>query len=294
MNSSNATFVYNYDRTDRFFVGAEDADLCQLTGAPLLPAFATFQAPPIDEIDGENIAVFVGEEEGWAVVPNNFWRPNFFRRPVSLGNQITGDLRIIQVPILKPGKYPGVPRVINGGTIHLAMSGRLAYMQSRLKEIEQLHNLRFSGLSVEAFHHFKYVSEDLIMQMKRLVDEIFVHEWLLLEGNSPEFLAGRKIRLQSVNEIDRLPPGPSKSAMEQLRSTDSVFFHTLRDLRNSFAHHLPVASSYHLVGAEFPTVNSMYARNGDLNNIELIEVYVEDLVKSFNRFVLSILSPTDQ
>jgi hypothetical protein len=121
--------------------------------------------------------------------------------------------------------------------------------------------------------------------MKRFVDDVFVHEWIELERESAEFKEKRIVRLQAVNEIHKLADGPAKEKLTTMRDEDPEFFQIITDLRNSFAHHLPVAEAYNLVGIDYPTVNTIYMRNGDLNAIELIEVYIEDLTRSFNSFV---------
>lgn len=286
--------AFHYDRTDGFYTGFETPDLCQITGEPLLPAFATFQRPPIEQRDGADIAVFVNEQEGWKVMPNTFWNPNIQSRGISLGNTISGELQVIQLEPFKIQKYKGVPRLINTATISFSMSGRLAYMQTLADNVTSLYGQCFEGVSSEVLHHFKYAGEEFVTQMKRFVDEIFMHEWLLLECNSSDFVANKTLKVLGVNEVGKLQPGPTKIKLEALIATDPEFFKTLTDLRNSFAHHLCVASSYQLMGADFPTINTLSTRNGKLNDVELIEVYVEDLLKSFNRFVSSVFVTHDR
>lgn len=278
--------VYNYDRHDFFFSGSELADLCQQTGEPLLPAFATFIEPPTTEQEGEKIAAFSPSEQKWIVVDNTFWRPKFSRRRIRLSHQLSGDLSITQIP--PPNNnihYKGVPRVIYSTTISSALTGRLYYIAHRASEIKALHSRSLQGCTLEVLHYQKIASEDLVTQMKRFVDDVFVHEWIELERESTEFKEKRMIRLQAVNEIHKLADGPAKEKLTRMRDEDPEFFQIITDLRNSFAHHLPVAEAYNLFGIDYPTINTIYMRNGDLNTIEIIEVYIEDLTRSFNNFV---------
>lgn len=278
--------VYNYDGDDFFFTGIEPACLCPQTGQPLLPAFATFIEPPTKEQMGEEIAIFSPAEQKWIVVDNNFWHPKFSRRKIRLSHQLNGDLSITQIPPLSHNiHYRGVPRVILAPTISLALTGRLHYISHRANEIKALHSNSLQVCTVEAVHYQKIASEDLVIQMKRFVDDVFVHEWIELERESAEFKEKRIVRLQAVNEIHKLADGPAKEKLTSMRDEDPVFFQIITDLRNSFAHHLPVAEAYNLIGIDHPTVNTIYTRNGDLNTIELIEVYIEDLTRSFNSFV---------
>ncbi|MCX7066724.1 MAG: hypothetical protein NTW85_03360 [Methylococcales bacterium] len=289
MSDKFLTNVFHFDPTERFYLGNDKANLCPLTGVPDLPAHATFQAPPTYSTNEKEIAIFISEEEGWTVVENNFWRPNITRRSILLGNSINGQLDIVQIEFFRITKF-GCVRVLNPATVGLAMSGRLAYMQTRVKEIAQIDNDFRSKkmMCPSSLHHFKYATEDLVIQMKRFVDEIFMHEWIRLESRSDDFLSNKIIRVKAVNEIDKQPKGNTRDYLEAMKNNDTLFFETLIDLRNSFAHHLTVASSYNLMGADFPTVNTVYMKHGNLNNMELIDVYIEDLVKSFNRFVITV------
>jgi hypothetical protein len=283
-NSSVA--VYNYDRHDFFFTGIEPANLCQQTGHPLLPAFATFIEPPTTEQKGEKIATFSPAEQKWVIVDNNFWHPKFTRRKILLGHQLNGDLSITQIPTINSKiHYRGVPRVIETSTISLAFTGRLHYISHRANEIKALYLQSFKGCTPEVLSYQKIASEDLVTQMKRFVDDVFVHEWIELDRESAEFKEKKIVRLQAVNEINKLADGPAKEKLTRMRDEDPEFFQVITDLRNSFAHHLPVAEVYNLFGIDYPTVNTIYMRNGDLNAIELIEVYIEDLTRSFNSFV---------
>ncbi|MFW2356214.1 hypothetical protein, partial [Hydrogenophaga sp.] len=167
-----------------------------------------------------------------------------------------------------------------------ALAGRLAYIQRRVLEVVAIHNRRSEGLSPEDLVYEKISTEDLVLQMKRVVDEIFMNEWILLEGNTPEFEEKRVIRVCEMQDIEKLPSGPTKNHLTSLRDEDPEFFSVLADLRNSFVHHFPVAETYVLYGVDRPTVNTMHVPRGRLNDMRLIEVWLEDLVKSFNRLLI--------
>jgi hypothetical protein len=280
------TFVYHFDRTDKFYIGADEADTCQITGQPLVPGSATLQAPASFDIKDEQIAVFVSEEKGWTMAANNFWRPAMVRYQPVLGNPMTGEFSIIQYPCDKLLKYPGIPRVMAPVTFGMALSGRLTYMQKRLEEVVHLYHQHARGVAPADLVYEKIATEDLVLQMKRVVDEIFMNEWIRLEGVGQTFADEHIIRVRAVNEIDSVRAGPTRTHLINMREEDPVFFTVLTDLRNSFVHHFPVAEVYNLVGVDHLTVNTLYVKNGDMNGMRLIEVWLEDLVKSFNRFMV--------
>ncbi|MDF3872966.1 hypothetical protein [Pseudomonas putida] len=280
------TFVYHFDPTDKFYLGADEADVCQITGQPLIPGSATLQAPPSFDIGNERIAVFVSEEQGWTIAANNFWRPAMVRYQPVLGNPMTGRFSIIQYPAYELLKYPGIPRVMAPMTVGMALSGRLTYMQKRLEEVIHLYQERAQSVAPYDLVYEKIATEDLVLQMKRVVDEIFMNEWIRLEEAGQKFAEEHIIRVRAVNEVDSAPAGPTKTHLINMRDEDPMFFTVLTDLRNSFAHHFPVAEVYNLIGIDHLTVNTLYVKNGDVNTVRLIEVWLEDLVRSFNRFMV--------
>lgn len=277
--------VYNYDRYDNFYISEGAADLDPLEGTPLLPAFSTFVEPPSKVTDDKEIAVFDAETNQWVMCPNDFWRPHQKRRLIRLGHTLTGDLSIIQISPLHSLKYKGIPRVIAPSTILMSLSGRLHYLNTRAMEISDMYAHRVNGYSLENLHYLKITSEDLVTQAKRFVDDIFINEWLELERESAEFQKSKIVRIQAVNEVSKLPAGRTRDHLQSMKDEDPKFFETITDLRNSFAHHLSVAESYCLIGLDYPTVNTIYMKKGDLNYMELIEVYVEDITQSLNNFI---------
>lgn len=281
------TLVYHFDRTEKFYIGVNDSDRCAITGESLIPGSATLQAPPSFETEGEEIAVFVSEEMGWTMVARNFWRPPEDRDQPALGNPMTGEFSIIQYhPFGELLKYQGIPRVMEPFIFAMALSGRLAYMQTRVEEIAYLYSRRFDLLDPNVHFYEKLATEDLVFQMKRVIDEVFMNEWIRLEGGGQQFADEHIIKVCQMQDIDNLPAGPTKTHLINMREEDPVFFKALTDLRNSFAHHFPVAVAYGLIGAEHLTINTVHVPRGRLNEMRFIEVYLEDLVKSFNRFMV--------
>jgi hypothetical protein len=278
-------FVYNYDKHDNFYIGDSIARLDPIEGKPMLPACSTFLEPPSKAIDDDEIAVFDVDRNQWVMQPNDFWRPHETRRLIRLRHTLTGDLSITQISPFRHFKYRGIPRVIAPVTISMSLSGRLHYLNIRAKEISDMYAQRMNGYSIEQFHYMKILSEDLVIQIKRFIDDIFINEWLELERESSEFQKSKIVRIQSVNEVSRLPAGKTRDYLQSMKDEDPDFFEIITDLRNSFAHHLTVAESYCLIGLDYPTINTIYMKKGDLNTMELIEVYVEDITRSFNDFI---------
>lgn len=284
-------YTYHYDRIDFFFIGVGQAEPCPVTGEPSLPGFATFDPPPSFERDQENIAVFLPIEQRWEMRPNTFWSPQIVDHTVMLRNELDGMLAIRQYDLNSLARFPGIPRVLYPVKFCMALSGRLAYMQNRLDEIAQLYLARRQGCSLQDHFREKFATEDLILNMKRVIDDVFMNEWVLLEGKSEPFLTDRRIRVCEMQEIDKLPAGPTKSHLVSLREADPDFFKVITDLRNSFVHHYSSAETYDLVGLDRPTVNALHIHKGNLMQMRLITVWLEDLVKSFNRFLIRTFEP---
>lgn len=283
--------VYHYDRCDFFFLGVGQASRCQITGQPQLPdGFTTFDPPPSQELDGTDIAVFLPMEKCWVMRPNLYWSPNITEHAVNLNNPMDGQVSIRQYPMHKLSRFPGIPRVLYPVKHAMALSNRLNYMETRLREVMRIDNMyrqpQPAPVTMSLRYHEKFSTEELVLNMKRVVDEVFMNEWVKLEAQSPQFLQDHLIRVCEVQDINKLPAGSTKAHLEAMRDEDPEFFNVLTDLRNSFVHHFPVAETYELTGQYRPTVNTLHVPKGRLSEIRLISVNLEDLVKSFNRFLV--------
>ncbi len=203
-----------------------------------------------------------------------------------LGNEITGELTVQQISWMAFDNTPGVPVVFNG-VMAQSVSSRLSYMQMRVREAEARFSRRFDARGGEDLIHLAFTVEDVVMHMKRVIDDFFTNEWIRLEGGSAEFVESRTVRVLGVNEVDsKCPPGATKVALQALKNKHESFFQVLIDLRNSFAHHPLVALSYDQVGIDHITINTVVTKNGDLNTLTETTVLLEDLLRSFNRFMI--------
>lgn len=276
--------IYHYDRDEFFFIGEGPADLDPIGAQLLLPAFATFTEPPLKITDGPEIAVFDPVTEAWALRPRTYWVPQVRRRAVRLGHVLTGDLTIVPLPH-HAVRYRGIPRIMSPLSIAMALSSRLSYLNERVAEIQITQSLQAHGCSLEALGRSKLAAEDFILHMKRFLDDVFVMEWIELERDPDRFGAFKKIAFQGYHEINKAPPSRAKDHLIAMRECDPEFLQTVQDLRNSFVHHQAIAESYRLVGVDYPTINTIFTKDGDFDRPELIEVYLEDLVRSLNGFV---------
>jgi hypothetical protein len=206
---------------------------------------------------------------------------------ISLGNEITGDLSVIQIDWIGFNNTFGVPVIFNG-FMALSVSSRLNYMQKRIEEAQAIFSSRFSIISAYELHHMAFTIEDVIMHMKRIVDEFFTYEWLRLEGSSADFQKYRKVRVSGVNEVDSCASGPTKDALLATKSRHKDFMQCLINLRNSFVHHPLVALSYDRIGVDHLTINTVITRSGVLKKLTSVTLYLEDLLKSFNRFMSEV------
>lgn len=215
------------------------------------------------------------------------WQCEYEEVDISLGNEITGELSVIQIGYMDFSNTPGVPDILTGA-MAMSVSSRLFYMQKRLLEAEAIFASRFEVMSAHELTCLVFTVEDLVMHMKRAVDDFFSSEWLRLERRSAAYLETGVIRVLEVNAVDSCPPGSTKDALMALKNNHSLFMQYLIDLRNSFAHHPLVPLSYNLVGIDHLTVNTVYTRRGDMKKVALYSVFLEDLLKSFNRFMRAV------
>ena len=293
--SSDLPLVYHFDNCDYFFTGITRATLCEQSGKPQLPYWAsTFLAPPSLETDADQIAVFLYQEDRWEMRPNNFWIPDIVDHGVNLQNPLDGNIKISQYTIHQTGIFPGVPRVLYPVKQALAMSARLAYMQERLDEILSIDRLRrqpAAGLQPTTHYREKFAIEELVLNMKRVVDEVFMNQWVKLDGNSEKFGKDHVLRVCEMQDLDKLGPGDTKTHLSAMRDADPEFFRTLTDLRNSFVHHYTVSEVYDLSGRDRPVVFTLHVPKGRLAEMRLISVYLEDLIRSFNRFLERTFGP---
>ncbi|SFP29107.1 hypothetical protein SAMN05216601_10875 [Ectopseudomonas composti] len=221
------------------------------------------------------------------------WQCEYEEVDVSLGNDITGELSVIQIGSMDFFNTPGVPSIFNG-VMALSVSSRLHYMQKRVTEAEAMFSRRFEAISAHDVTCLIFVLEDVVIHMKRAVDEFFAYEWLRLEGRSAAYLETGVIRVSEVNAIDSCSAGPTKDALVALRDNHGQFIQHLINMRNSFAHHPLVALSYDLVGLDHLTVNTVYTKRGDMKKLTQYSIFLEDLLKSFNRFMRAVyLEPRD-
>lgn len=292
--TSNLPPAYHFDSGEFFFTHTSQATQCSHSGNPVAPDWATLIEPPSLDTTADEIAVFVPMENRWEMRPNNFWTPTITEVPVYLGNPLDGVVQISQYALDQTCIFPGIPKVLFTVKQALAMSARLAYMQERLTEILAIDNLRrqpAAGLAPMTHYREKFSVEELVLNMKRVVDEIFMNQWVKLESESARFKEDHLIRVCEMQDLDKLPAGETKQHLAEMRDADPIFFRTLTDLRNSFVHHYPVSEVYESHGVHRPIVITLHVPKGRLTEMRLISINLEDLVKSFNRFLERTFGP---
>lgn len=282
--------VYSYDQHDRFFTRVEEAQICPQTGDTLVPANATTIAPPFLGTNAENqICVFSPEENIWGTVTNNFWHPTITQRGRHVQRVLTGDSNLINIPINTLMRYRSLPRLLSKGNIAISLNLKLCSIRDKIDKIYTIHQQIISGSTTQDQSAIMFHSgEELILHLKRFIDDIFVYEYILLDYerifNSPI----KKLLIQGFNEINNMPGGDTKNQLLAIYTSHEGFLNTLRDMRNSLSHHALLPQSYNFIGAEHPSIICFYTRDGGLDRIEIINEYIEDLVFSFNEFLRSI------
>lgn len=279
--------VYSYDQHDRFFTRVEEAQICPQTGDTLVPANATTIAPPFLDTNAENqICVFSPEEEIWKIESNNFWHPTIIQRDQHVQRDLTGNSKLIDIPFHALMRYRSLPRLLSNGNIAISLHLKLCSIRDKIETIYTIHQQIILGStppdrSAILFHS----GEELILHLKRFIDDIFVYEYIRLDYENIFNKPVKRLLIQGFNEISTLPAGDTKQHLLEIYASNESFLNTLRDMRNSLSHHALLPQSYNYIGEEHPSITCFYTKDGGLERVEIISEYIEDLVFSFNDFL---------
>ena len=284
MSDSSDILVYHYESEEKFFLGTSRADLCQLEGTPLVPAFATLIAPPSLETDGESIAKFNNSSNEWNMVPNVFWRPKFSEinydagRPLSTYKPISLSMYGNCFPA-----YPSIPSICNSALVITALCQRIRAIQEKFILICSLHKGIIAGniplIALDSpdycslastptyIYRYKLEVEAMVYLMRRVLDCLTQLTYLIT--NSKEFSETKRI---AHNEIGRaLDANRKETDFSKVIMGDGTlyeedrtgFLKVINELFNSFKHCMMHEESNSLIGAELPTIVSYHAKHND-------------------------------
>ncbi|MDO8769985.1 MAG: hypothetical protein Q7K57_15010 [Burkholderiaceae bacterium] len=284
MSTTSEVLAYHYEAESKFFLGAEKADICQLTSTPLVPAFATLTPPPILETDGEKIAQFDELSKQWSLVANDFWRPSFSEinydaeRPIKTYAPISLSMYGEFFPA-----YQSIPMICNSTLVVTALCQRTRAIHEKFNLICSLHKVLLSGVfpqvpldspdyaalasSPTLLYRYKLEVESMVYLMRRVLDCLTQLTYLLTDRD--EFKRTKRI---AHNEIGRvLEKSGKESDFSKVMVGDGTvyeedktgFLKTINDLFNSFKHCMMHEESNTLIGIEFPTIVSYHAKHND-------------------------------
>lgn len=282
--------VYCWDFHEKFFCGTRKAQYITATGEYRLPPETTPIPPPKFDCPNE-IPVFDKENNQWSVVINNFWIPEFEDVFIQLGNSIENSysIEIIQQP-----KCATILKIAHPGPKQMSIVLELTYMQEileRIKKKQEFGLARGGMFDLPTYASICYSIQDLIIRMKRVVDETFSMIWI--DKKAPKGYANRpiKIEITEYQKWDSIKDKELKEIFKKIYEENKNLLDVLQDLRNAYVHHSTTSLYYNSLWDENNNLLAKAAlmKHGKTERITLITVYLESLVKSFNKFTRTYL-----
>lgn len=283
--------IYCWDFHEKFFCGTREAQYIASTGEYNLPPETTPIPPPQCDYPKE-IPVFDKESNQWNVVENNFWIPEFEDIFIQLGNSIENfySIELIQQP-----KCATIFKIAHPASKHMSIVLELTYMREILDAIKQKQKLGIErgGIFDEStYASICYSMQDLIIRMKRVVDDTFSMIWI--ESKAPKGYANKpiKIEITEYQKWGQIKDNGLKRIFEKIYEENKNFLDVLQDLRNAYVHHSTTGLYYRSLWDEHNNLLAKAAlmKHGKTEKITLATVYLESLVKSFNKFTKTYLT----
>lgn len=116
-------------------------------------------------------------------------------------------------------------------------------------------------------HQYSFLCENLIFQMRRTIDS-FV-QWAVLIDMVPEDVPGSKLTESGLDDLLKCG-GNEKDIFRRLlgelpleHADQTGFLRVKNDLFNAMKHHWPHEETHNLIGEEWPTIISYYAKHND-------------------------------
>lgn len=273
--------VYHFENTNKFYLGCEPADLCPMSGNPLVSYSATLIRPPLLDTQGKKIACFDEVAGEWEIKENNFWRPTMRESNYDAGRKMA-TYAPINLSIHKDlPAYPSIPMICSGAIVAINISERFRHVHQKFESICQLHKVVISGAiqppssanigEVFAPHMtYKMEVEALVYHMRRILDSLTQLTYLMT--NKEEFNENKAIAHNEIGRVADLKTASNDFEAiligndNEYAGDSTGFFATINSLFNSFKHCLMHEESCMLMGVEGPTIVSYHAKNNNHKN----------------------------
>jgi hypothetical protein len=292
--------IFHYDFAEKFFLGTEDiSDLPEGVG---IPACSTEIPPPA--FSKGFIPVFDGEK--WIIVNDEFFHPTCIEI-----NYDAGRLMATYRPIdLFYGAdfpcYPSIAQISSSALTAMGICDRFKLVQKKLDQIVKLHikfmqneplsldeiiQSRIHAINPGRFAEIKLEGETMIFLMRRVLDSLIQLTYLLT--NQDDFKKSLQIKISELGKVLKQPTTPLAEIIlgrNGYEPDHTNFLEIINSLFNSFKHCLMHEDSRVLMGNDFPTVVSYYAKHNNFKSeIEYHNHNIFHLVMGFQDCVTRIL-----
>jgi hypothetical protein len=294
------TVIFHYDFADQFLLGSEDiSDLPPGVG---LPAFSTEISPPA--FDAGFIPVFDGQN--WKVVEDRFFHPQYIEINYDAGRPMSSYTPKALSYIDDFPPYPSIAQISSSPLTVMGIIDRYKLVQKKLDQVLKWHaefmqhehlkleyiiKNRSSAIWLDPSSEYKLECETMVFLMRRVIDSLIQLTYLLT--NSTEFKESLQIKISELGHVLKHPTTPLAAIIlgsDEYEADTTNFLRTINSLFNSFKHCLMHEDSRTLIGLDFPTVVSYFAKYNDHKNlIEFHNHNVFHLVMGFQDNVSRIL-----
>ena len=277
-------WVYNYDPTERFYLGKERATPNPATGTPLIPANATLIPPPA-RWRPDYIPVF--KENKWEVVRDNFWRPKFEEINFDAGRELS-TYNPLAIYINDFPLFPSFDRLTNSLLVTSRLVNQVRFIDLKFMQIIQMHkNIPIGEISDDARGGttliakpptrdiYKFECETLVFQMRQCLDTLCRLTELLVHPDRVN--RDKRFKFDSVGRLFRkTEKWDSKDSLIRDIVIGAVGLHTVdssnflkisNDLFNAIKHTHMLPEAHILHCEEFPSITAFSAPRGSHDKI---------------------------
>jgi DNA processing protein len=200
-------------------------------------------------------------------------------------------LKIVPMPGSNETKSTTAKILIEHTPLNLALTALLGYLQVRLDAVEVAHQQLTCSDSTGDRQYFQFTIDDALSHMERAAELLLAIE----SAQSTDMAEAQNLSNEAVSGWTRRIGFLTDARRDELRQRERAFFSTLHHLQNTSLSRLLVASS------DFPEATiagyhdgvtaalSVWRADQRSDDAPATNVYIEDLVKNFNRLVRKAL-----
>ena len=281
--------IYNYDPEDKFFLNEREADIDPITKTFMLPAYATFVAPPTNWPKG-TIPVFNGTN--WDIVEDKFWRPEYEEVNYYSGKDTCGIPQLPKIDMSLFTFFPPIPRMMNPTLFGIRFANRIEIINIYVRNVFKKHQSFISNhvaISPLELLAYKTEIEIIIYLIKKSIDDLITLHYIKL------FIEDIKKRHRlEIQGIGKLLVCKQNKCIKLVRKSISFdkyqrFLVTINDVHNSFKHDLFISETDILIGKTLPTVCAISTQRGNFNKVKVHNHFLGQLIISFSDFLIDNL-----